>query len=195
VYIPTEDEEGGSIMHSRKHLQGIVVVIAVLLFAAIANAEECYEWVDDKGVTNFAGSVDLVPAQYRARMKPCGGTASGPGVSVIKENTETGTETAKPQNQSGWTREYWENRIAEARERLRQAQNEYERLQIEYREALRQLYDANSTGGEDAYTEREESLKAQITQQALEIDKAREYLEVTLPKEAEQNGVPAEWLK
>jgi hypothetical protein len=181
-------------MYIRRRMQGILIVIAVLLFAVITNAEECYEWVDDKGVTHFTSSVDLVPEQYRSTMKPCG-TTSGPGLSIIKEDTETEPEAAQPQDQLGRTREYWANRVAEARERLRQAQDEYERLQVEYREAERKLYDATSTGEQDEYTERKESLKAQMEQQALEINKAREYLDVTLPKEAEEDGAPAEWLK
>ena len=182
-------------MHIRRCMQGIVIVITVLLIAGIANAEECYEWVDDKGETHFTDSVDLVPEHYRAHMKSCGDTTAGPGVSVIRDGTETGTKTAEPQDQLGRTQEYWANRIAEARERLRQAQDEYKRLQQEYDEATRQLYDATSTGGQDQDIEREESLKAQITQQELEVDKAQEYLDVTLPKEAEQAGAPAEWLK
>lgn len=182
-------------MNIRRRMQGILVVIAVLLLAAISNAEECYEWVDDKGVTNFTDSVDLVPEQYRPSMKPCGGTTSGPGVSVIKDDTETGPETAQPQDQLGRTREDWANRMAEARERLRQAQDEYERLQIEYQEAVRKYEEATSTGDMDEYTERKESLKAQMEQQALEINAAQEYLDVKLPKEAEQDGVPAEWLQ
>jgi Domain of unknown function (DUF4124) len=180
-------------MHIRRRLQGIVVIV-VLLFAAIVNADECYEWVDDKGETHFTDSVDLVPEQYRARMKPCG-TTSGPDLSVIREDTKKGQEKTQPQDQSGWTREYWENRVAEARERLRQAQDDYTRLQTEYREAEKNLYDATSTGDQDKYTERMQSLKEQMTQQALEIDKAQEYLDVTLPQEAEAAGVPAEWLK
>jgi hypothetical protein len=175
-------------------MEGIFVVIAVLLFFTITNAEECYEWVDDKGVTHFTDSVDLVPEQYRASMKPCSGTTSGPDVSIEQVTPEIGPEAAQPQDQLGRTREYWVNRVAEARERLRQAQDEYERLQIEYRETARKLYEATSTAEQDEYTERQKSLEAQMTQQSLEINKAQEYLDVTLPKEAEQDGAPAEWL-
>jgi ribosome-binding protein aMBF1 (putative translation factor) len=189
-----ENEGGGSIMHIRKFIQVFLIVIAILLFAAIANAEECYEWVDDKGVTHFSDSVDLVPEQYRSTMKPCG-TTSGPGLSVIKEDKETEPKAAEPQDKLGRTREDWAKRIAEARERLRLAEDEYQRLWIEYREAVRKYDEATSTGDKDEYTELKGSLQAQMTQQSLEINKAREYLDVTLPKEAEQDGAPAEWLK
>jgi hypothetical protein len=181
-------------MHIRRRMLGFLIVIAILQFAAIVNAEECYEWVDDKGVTHFTSSVDLVPEQYRSTMKPCG-TTSGPGLSIIKEDTETKSEAAQPQDQLGRTREYWVKRVAEARERLRQEEDKYERLRIAYWEAERKLYEATSTAEQDAYTERRESLKAQMEQQALEVNKAREYLDVTLPKEAEQDGAPAEWLQ
>jgi hypothetical protein len=189
-------------MRISRCMEGIFIIIAILLFAATTNAADCYQWVDDTGMNNFTDSMDSVPQQYRASAKPCGTTSgSEPGLSIEQVTPETSSGTAQPaqtaqtQDQLGNTREYWANRVAEARERLRQAQDEYQRLQIEYNEAARKEFEASSTLADDTYTERKNSLQAQMTQKSLEINAAQEYLDVTLPKEAEAAGAPAEWLQ
>ena len=178
-------------MQIGRWIQGVIVGLIVFLSGTVANAEECYKYVNDDGVIVYTDSDATVPEKYRDRLRPC--ATSGPVVRVIKDASETRPATEQPGDVRG--QDYWKQRAANAKERVWRAQEDYERLQIEYRRALDGWDSTRSLSKRDEYEKQMRRIKDQMGRQQEEIIKAKEYLEITLPREAQAAGVPVQWVR
>ncbi len=62
-----------------------VVVMTVFSMGSSALAGDLLQWVDDSGVTHFARSLESVPKQYQARVKPEKSNSGSPQKSAVSQ--------------------------------------------------------------------------------------------------------------
>ena len=144
-------------------MKNILVILAVLVLTSTGTAGEYFKWVDERGVVHFTNVPSSVPEEYKdkaeRRVMPSEKeTPSG----TARESTVT-TEEAK--DRFGRGRDFWVNWTNEARSRLIRAQNDYNRLLVEYKQAQADL---------KAVLDEPKHTKAEVDEKIDAIRKARE---------------------
>jgi hypothetical protein len=174
-------------------MKGVLVMIAVLLFASRGMADEFFKWTDERGVVHITNVESSVPEEHREdverRVMPV--EREAPSGSSRKS---TGA-TEEGRDRFGRGRDFWVTWTNEARNRLRRAEDDYNRLQVEYKQTLRNLDNAVSTAQREEYKNKKESLKVDMERRREDIRKAKEELEIKIPEAAETAGAPAEWVR
>jgi hypothetical protein len=178
-------------------MKGVLVIIAVLVFASTGMAGEYFKWVDERGVVHFTNVPSSVPEEYKGeaerRVMPAEKEAPSEGTRESAGKAEEPTEARK--DRFGRGRDFWVNWTNEARNRLVRAENDYNRLMAEYKQSREDLDKAGSTAQRDRLRNKSDSLRVQMERQREEIRKAREELEIKIPQAASMAGAPAEWVQ
>ena len=174
-------------------MKNILVILAVLVLTSTGMAGEYFKWVDERGVVHFSNIPSSVPEEYKdeAERRVMPSEKETPSGST-RESTGT---TEEPKDRFGRGRDFWVNWTMEARNKLIRAQNDYDRLQTEYRQTMRDLDEAVSTGQRIEYKNKRDSLRVQMERRREDIRRAREELEVKIPQAASMAGAPAEWVQ
>jgi hypothetical protein len=174
-------------------MKGAILIMAILLFASAGRTGEVWRWVDERGVVHFTDSPDSVPEKYRKDIDH----------RELPEERETSPGTTReakevmeePRDRYGRGEDYWVNRANEIKGQLNRAQDEYERVRLEYNDLIAQYNATRSRAKRRQYQTEIESLQAQLNRRGEDIERTKEILEKTLPEEAERAGVPVEWVK
>ena len=75
------------------------------------------------------------------------------------------------------------------------AQDDYNRLLVEYKQAQADWDKAVSTADRTGYRNKMESLKVDMERRREDIRRAREELEIKIPQAAASAGAPLEWVR
>jgi hypothetical protein len=152
-----------------------------------------YQWTDEKGVVYITDDLDKVPKVYRdkalkltqPKTEDVGQKqqAQRPGYS-----SGSGSEAADP---SG--KDVWQQRMRGARQRLEAAEKRYHELD-QRRNELLQSWGGPASGRLDTRTNAD-SIEREMKGAQIDIDEARNDLEVVIPEEARKAGVPPGWLR
>jgi len=174
-------------------MKRVLVIIAVLLFASTGMAGEYFKWVDERGVVHFTNVPSSVPEEYKdkaeRRVMPAEKeTPSG-------STRESVVATEEPKDRFGRGRDFWVNWTNEARNRLIRAQNDYNRLLVEYKQVQADLDNAVSTAQRIEYRKKRDSLRVDMERRREDVRKAKQELEVKIPQAAAMAGAPAEWVQ
>ena len=174
-------------------MKRVFLIMAILLFASPGRTGEVWRWVDERGVVHFTDSPDSVPEKYRKdidhRELPEERETSPGTTREAKEVTE------EPRDRYGRGEDYWVKRANEIKGQLNRAQEEYERVRLEYNDLIAKYNATRSRAKRRQYQTEIESLQAQLDLRGEDIERTKEILEKTLPEEAERAGVPVEWVK
>lgn len=169
------------------------VIIAFLLFTMTGMADEFFKWTDERGVVHITNVESSLPEEHREdverRVMPV--EREAPSGSTLES---TGA-TEERRDRFGRGRDFWVTWTNEARNRLTRAEDDYNRLQVEYKQTLRDLDNAISTAQREEYRNKMESLKVDMERRREDIRKAKEELEIKIPEAAERAGAPAEWVR
>jgi len=174
-------------------MRGILVIIAVLIFASTGMAGEYFKWIDERGVVHFTNIPSSVPQEYKdkaeRRVMPTESEKSTESTQEAKQGTE------ESRDRYGRGRDYWLQRTNVAKGNLYRAQSEYERLRSEYRDLLDAYDKTTSLAKRDEYKKQMESVQNEMRRRSEDIFAAREMLEKTLPDDAASAGAPLEWVR
>ena len=174
-------------------MRGILVIIAVLIFASTGMAGEYFKWIDERGVVHFTNIPSSVPQEYKdkaeRRVMPTESEKSAASPQEAKQGTE------ESRDRYGRGRDFWVNWTNEARNRLMRAQDDYNRLLVEYKQAQANWDKAVSTADRTEYRNKMESLKVDMERRREDIRRAREELEIKIPQAAASAGAPLEWVR
>ena len=174
-------------------MKGVLVIIAVLVFASAGMAGEYFKWIDKRGVVHFTDTEASVPEKNREDMERRDFRKER--VTSSETTGEAQEVTEEPRDQFGRGRDFWVNWTNEAKNRLYRAEREYERLGKESRDLVDKLDATTSLAKRDEYKKRMESVQNEMKRGREDIRKAREELEITLPRAAERAGAPQEWVR
>ncbi len=174
-------------------MKGILVIIAVLVFATAGTAAEYFKWTDERGVVHFTNVETSVPEERKDDVER---RVTPGGKAAVPERTQSSRGvTEEPQTGYDRGKEFWVNRTNEAKGRLSRAQGKYEQLRMEYKKTYADWEATTSLAKRDEYEKKMESLKVDLRRQGEDVNRAKQMLEVTLPEEAARAGVPAEWVQ
>ena len=178
-------------------MKGILVMVAVLVFASTGMAAEYFKWTDERGVTHITNVESSVPEEYKgkAERRVMPAEREAPSGSTRESAGEAVEPTEEPKDRFGRGRDFWVNWTNEARSRLIRAENDYNRLVREYKQAQRDLDNAVSTGARIEYRNKRDSLRGNMERRREDIRKAKEELEIKIPEAAQRAGAPAEWVR
>jgi len=119
-------------------MKNILVILAVLVLTSTGMAGEYFKWVDERGVVHFSNVPSSVPEEYKGKAErrvmpseeetPSGSTRES---AVAKEEPRE-----ERKDRFGRGRDFWVTRTNEARNRLIRAENDYNRLLVEYKKAV-----------------------------------------------------------
>jgi CDP-glycerol glycerophosphotransferase (TagB/SpsB family) len=118
-------------------MRGILVIIAVLIFASTGMAGEYFKWTDERGVVHFTDTEAKVPEKYKtdAERRVMPSEKETPSERSRESAVATEQPAGEPKDRFGRGRDFWVNWTNEARNRLMRAQDDYNRLLVEYKQA------------------------------------------------------------
>jgi hypothetical protein len=174
-------------------MKNILVILAVLVLTSTGTAGEYFKWVDERGVVHFTNVPSSVPEEYKdkAERRVMPSEKETPSGST----RESAVATEEPKDRFGRGRDFWVNWTNEARNRLIRAQNDYNRLLVEYKQTQADLDNAVSTAQRIEYRKKRDSLRVEMERRREDVRKAKEELEVKIPQAAATAGAPAEWVR
>jgi hypothetical protein len=178
-------------------MKNILIILAVLVLTSTGTAGEYFKWVDERGVVHFTNVPSSVPDEYKdkAERRVMPSEKETPSGSTRESTGATEATTDERKDRFGRGRDFWVNWTNEARNRLIRAQNDYNRLLIEYKQTQADLDNAVSTGQRIEYRKKRDSLRVEMERRREDVRKAKEELQVKIPQAAATAGAPAEWVR
>jgi hypothetical protein len=178
-------------------MKNILVILAVLVLTSTGTAGEYFKWVDERGVVHFTNIPSSVPEEYKdeAEHRVMPTEKEAPSVSTRESAVATEQPTEERKDRFGRGRDFWVNWTNEAKRRLVRAQNDYNRLVVEYKQTMRDLDNAVSTAQRNEYKNKRDSLRVDMGRRREDVRKAKEELEIKIPQAAAMAGAPAEWVQ
>jgi len=173
----------------------IVIFLILLIFAVPAYATTVYKWVDKEGVVNYTDDINHVPQSYRDRVKreeflEEKGTPAQ--VTTAKTNEEIKTDIY------GRDETWWREKVRPWREQLKEATENYERIQREYMLQAQGLSPLNfgkmSLTQYQMLSSRLEALNNEMETYQGQITEAKETLS-KFSEEAKETKADAAWLE
>ena len=177
----------------RGEMKAVLVLIGVLVFASAGTADEYFKWTDERGVVHITNVPSSVPEEYKGEAERRVMPAESEAPSGSTRESAVATEESK--DRFGRGRDFWVNWTNEARNRLIRAQNDYNRLLVEYKQTQADLDNAVSTAQRIEYRKKRDSLRVEMERRREDVRKAKEELEVKIPQAAASAGAPAEWVQ
>jgi hypothetical protein len=193
-------------------------VLAVLVSAAVARADDVYVWVDGTGETHYTNDIASIPEKARRTVRKLEGPPEAvaprsaiPGVELEKPAAKEPEPPPKqpapeqppppqpieesiqvPRDDEKVSEEQWRNMFRKANERVKRAERKTQRT----REALAKLPGQELTSydyaGNIVVDSRSQSLKVQLEEDEFALNTAREELH-DLERAAAREAVPLEW--
>jgi len=175
-------------------MRKMLILFILLIFISPAYAATAYKWIDEKGVLGFTDDFSIVPPEYRDQVStevmdetPSAGVAASPQATPQKiGEAKTGIY--------GLGETYWRERVRPWKDQLREATENYERVNKRFMESAEVL------------SQRRYGSRTQIKMNIIELDRlnmkrmgykaqieeARENLTI-IYNEAEESGADPEW--
>lgn len=193
-------------------------VLALLVSASAARADDVYVWVDGSGETHYTNDIASIPEKSRRTVRKLEGPPEAvaprsaiPGVELEKPAAKEPEPPPKqpaaeqppppqpieesvqvPRDDEKVSEEQWRNMFRKANERVRRAERKTQRT----REALAKLPGQDLTSydyaGNIVVDSRYQSLKVQLEEDEFALNSAREELH-DLERAAAREAVPLEW--
>jgi len=193
-------------------------VLAVLLSAAVARADDVYVWVDGSGETHYTNDIATIPEKARRTVRKLEGPPDAvaprsaiPGVDLEKPAAKEPEPPPKqpaaeqppppqpieesiqtPRDDEKVSEEQWRTLFRKANERVKRAERKTQRT----REALAKLPGQELTSydyaGNIVVDSRSQSLKVQLEEDEFALNSAREELH-DLERAAAREAIPLEW--
>lgn len=181
----------------------ILLILGMLILPSwIANGQEIYRWVDEKGTVHFADDFTLVPEKYRDQVqkrKPSEKPSPSPARPLMRPEATGPTPESTPEKKDilGRGEEWWRAKVKEWEDKLQNAQKNYDLAYSDLRQKEKELADAKFKP--DSLKRRLKAeikeLEGKLKEREKERDEAKNMVEKVLPKEAEDYKADPGWLK
>ena len=181
---------------------GLFIFIVLTLSSWMANGQEIYRWVDEKGTIHFADDFTLVPEKYRDQVqkrKPSEKPSPPPARPPIGSEATGPTTESKPEKKDllGRDEEWWRAKMKEWNDKLQNAQKNYDLVYSDLRQKEKELADAKFKPDSLKRKLKAEikELEVKVKDRERERNEAKNMVEKVLPKEAEDYKADPAWLK
>jgi hypothetical protein len=184
---------------------GLLILIGLIFCCAASSGQEIYQWVDEKGILNFADDLSRVPERYRNQVrerKPSKELPPSPSAQTLKGidmggNSEPLPDQAPEQKDlKGRGEDWWKARAREWNEKLLNAQKNYEAAQTIYKQKEKELEESKfkPKSLQRKLTSELKALEEKANEWSKQREGAKNMLEKGLPKEAEEYHANPDWL-
>lgn len=182
---------------------GMVLFAALLCFGPAVQAADdpryLYQWKDDQGVVNVTDNLDKVPPKYRSRATQL----LQPGAGTEEQRREDTRKGEQPQNLDADTspdrdemrKAEWQQRMQDARRRLTVAEDQYSQIEQRRNDLMSRSGSSGAALPTQEMLDEINELDGELARARIEVDKARNEVEVTIPDEARRAGIPPGWLR
>jgi hypothetical protein len=176
-------------------MKRVLIILMLLVFTSPAYAATAYKWVDKQGVVNYTDDYSNIPPKYRARVSSeVMGETPSVGVSTSPQATPQKIEEAKT-DIYGLSETYWREKIRPWKERLSEAEANYEKAHKKFMESAEEL-SQRRYGSPTQYKMNImelDGLRVEMMKYEAQMTEAKEMLE-KLSKEAEEAKADPDWL-
>lgn len=171
----------------------------------MANGQEIYRWVDEKGTVHFADDFTLVPEKYRDQVqkrKPSEKPSPSPARPPMRPEATGPTPEPTPEKKDilGRGEEWWRAKVKEWEDKLQNAQKNYDLVYSDLRQKQKELADAKPKP--DKFKKKLKKIEAEMNEIESkvkdwenQIEDAKNMLEKVLPKQAADDRADPAWLK
>ncbi|MBM4339631.1 MAG: DUF4124 domain-containing protein [Deltaproteobacteria bacterium] len=180
----------------------LLILIVLVLPLWIANGQEIYRWVDEKGTVHFADDFTLVPEKYRDQIqkrKPPEEPSPSPARPPSRPEATAPTAESTPPKKDLWGRgeEWWRAKMKEWNEKLQNAQKNYDLIFSNLKQKEKELTDAlfKPDSLKRKLKAEIKELEGKLKEREKERDEAKNMVENALPKQAADDNADPAWLK
>ncbi len=179
----------------------LLILIVLVSSSWIANGQEIYRWVDEKGTIHFADDFTLVPEKYRDQIqkripseKPSPPPVRPPRPTEAVEPTES---TPERKDLLGRGEEWWRAKVKEWNDKLSNAQKSYDLAYSALKTKEKELEEAKFKPDSLKRKLKAEikELEEKLKEREKERNEAVNMVEKVLPKQAEDDRADPAWLK
>jgi len=184
----------------------LFLLVGLLLVSSGVSAQEIYRWTDDKGVAHFTDDPSLIPEKYRGQVKTEKMPAEAPPSpsQAQPQAVPTGPASVKAADPSsgrkdvlGRGEDWWKAQAKMWREKLQNAQKNYETANATVQAKQKEIDDAIFKP--DSYKRKLEAekkvLQDKANESAKQVDEAKNMLETGLVRQAEEYLADPAWVK
>ncbi len=184
----------------------LLIMIGLIFCYAMSFGQEIYQWVDDKGILNFADDLSRVPERYRdqVREKKLPEEPPSSHSPQTSKGAETGGNFEPPPGQPperkdlmGRGEDWWKAKAREWNEKLLNAQKNFETAHVNYKKKEKELEESKlkPKSLQRKLTSELKVLEEKVNDWRKRREEAKNMLEKGLPKEAEEYHADPDWLK
>ena len=200
LIAPNYDERGINMKRT-----SFMIIAGLLFSSAVAWGQEVYRWVDEKGTVHFADDLTLVPEKYQDQVQKKVAPPEPPPSPFPPSNRtpEKARIEKKPESVPvqkdvlGRGEEWWRARVKEWKEKLSNAQKNYETELNVLKAKEKELEESKFKP--DSLKRRLKAdikvLEEKVEEGKKQMEEARNMLDKVLPKEAEDYRADPSWVK
>jgi hypothetical protein len=188
----------------------LLIFVGLIFYYASSLGQEVYRWVDEKGTVHFADDLTLVPEKYRGQVQkkvvpPEPPPSPFPPSTRVPEKGRPGNVTIEKKPESvpvqkdilGRGEEWWRAKVKEWKEKLSNAQKNYETELNALKAKEKELEESKFKP--DSLKRRLKAdikvLEEKVEEWKKQMEEARNMLDKVLPKEAEDYRADPSWVK
>jgi hypothetical protein len=188
----------------------LLIFVGLIFYYASSLGQEVYRWVDEKGTVHFADDLTLVPEKYQGQVQKKVAPQEPPSSPFppstrVPEKGSPGNVTIEKKPESvpvqkdilGRGEEWWRARVKEWKEKLSNAQKNYETELNALKAKEKELEESKFKP--DSLKRRLKAdikvLEEKVEEWKKQLEEARNMLDKVLPKEAEDYRADPSWVK
>jgi hypothetical protein len=188
----------------------LLIFVGLIFYYASSLGQEVYRWVDEKGTVHFADDLTLVPEKYQGQVQkkvapPEPSPSPFPPSTRVPEKGRPGNVTIEKKPESvpvqkdilGRGEEWWRAKVKEWKEKLSNAQKNYETELNTLKAKAKELEESKFKP--DSLKRRLKAdikvLEEKVEEWKKQMEEARNMLDKVLPKEAEDYRADPSWVK
>jgi chromosome segregation ATPase len=174
----------------------LFILVGMIILPFVAGGQEVYQWVDEKGTVHYTDDPALIPERYQDQVQKR---------TIPKELVTSPPTQVSPEPQSdierkdllGRDEDWWRDKAMEWKQKLIQAQKNYEAAQEALKAKDKEL--EKSIYKPDSFKRRLQAeikvLEEKVNEQKRQVDEAKDMLEKVLPKQAEEYRADPSWVR
>jgi len=179
---------------------GLLIFAGWMILFGSVSSQEIYQWVDEKGTVHFTDDPSLIPEKYQDQVQERKSPAEPPSsIKSPKDKPAPPPDAADVEKKDllGRGEEWWRDKAMEWKEKLTKAQKDYNAAQAALKAKENEL--EQSIYKPDSLKRRLraeiKALEEKVNERKRQVDEAKNMLERTLPKQAEEYRADPSWLR
>ncbi len=186
-----------------------LIFMGLIFHCTLSWSQQFYQWVDDRGIPNFADDLSRVPEKYRDQVRerkqleesspsPPSPPSPSPQSSKGTGNSEPPPgQPSEPKDLMGRGGDWWKAKAREWNERLLDAEKNYETAAKNHKgkEKEREESKLKPKSFQRKLTSELKALEEKMNDWRKKREEAKYMLEKGLPKEAAEYRADPDWLK